>query len=298
VTIALAVRRIAPSLLIEARAACSSLQLPTEDWGGGIPRHAPRIVITSIDIGDRRIPDDVVGLLDATPGVRAVVCSSEPLIKPRIDLADGRVTLLSPPIDRARLVAVLRAALDAETPLSTPDASSRFEVLRRAYWAAWSRGSSSLPIQIHERNGVTLLFGSADIHDVVRTITADIPDGKLAAELAGMLGRDQAAIHLSQDTAEWRVYWPRRDVPLWMCSPHRLPTRWQINPTLGSGQRFLRISGFPQDQLIAGLAPGDVSDILAPVTDVVAEGGPATIGTLAQITAEHGALATAVLEIR
>jgi hypothetical protein len=50
--------------------------------------------------------------------------------------------------------------------------------------------------------------------------------------------------------------------------------------------------------LIAGLEPGDVGEILTPLGDVVAEGGPATIGTLSQITVTHAALATAVMEIR
>jgi hypothetical protein len=258
------------------------------------------VVITSIEVGDRRIPEDVCSLLEATPGVRAVVCAAEPLIKPRIDLADGRVTLLSPPIDRARLVAVLRAVLDVPTPMTTPDASHRFEVLRRGYWIAWTRGGESPNLQLDESNGLTLVIGTGDIKDVRRCITAELGDAELSAELAGMLGPDQAAIHLSSDTAEWRIYWPRRDAPLWMCSPKRMPTRWQIQARLGT-QRFARVSGFPQDQLVLGwsatsIAEGDARFV--GVEGVVAEGGPATIGALSALTAEHAAFAGAVVEVR
>jgi hypothetical protein len=297
VTVALAVRRIAPGLLAEARAACSSLSIATEDWGGGIPRQPPRVVITSIEAGDRRIPEDVCGLLEATPGVRAVVCSAEPLIKPRIDLAEGRVMLLSPPIDRARLVAVLRAALDVPIPMTKPGASHRFEVLRRGYWIAWARGADSPALQLDESNGLTIVAGTAQLDEVVRCITADTGDAELANELAGMLGPQQAAIHLSADTAEWRIYWPRHDVPLWMCSPKRMPTRWQIQRR-SSAQRFQRISGFPQDQLVLGWAAGPIDSELSAVEDVVAEGGPATIGVLASTVMEHPALVGAVVEVR
>jgi hypothetical protein len=244
-------------------------------------------------VGDRRIPEDVCGLLEATPGVRAVVCAAEPLIKPRIDLADGRVTLLSPPIDCARLVAVLRAALDVPTPMTTPETSRRFEVLRRPYWVAWARGAEGPKLQLDESNGLTLLVGTGDIKDVVRCITSDLGDRELASELAGMLGPEQAAIHLSSDTAEWRIYWPRRDAPLWMCSPKRMPARWQIQANLGM-QRFLRISGFPQDQLVIGWATGTaaIDKAFAAVENVVSEGGPATIGVLSSITSEQAALAS------
>jgi hypothetical protein len=295
VTVALAVRRIAPSLLVEARAACSALALATEDWGGGIPRQPPRVVITGIDAGDRRIPEDVCGLLDATPGVRAVVCAAEPLIKPRIDLADGRVTLLSPPIDRTRLVAVLRAALDVTPMMMSPDASHRFEVLRRGYWIAWARGTSSPLLKVDESHGLTLLVGTGDVADVVRCITTDAGDAELANELAGLLGPDQAAIHLSADTAEWRIYWPRRDAPLWMCSPKRLPATWQLDAHLGKNH-LLRLSGFPQDQLVFGWAIDKVA--FTKVNDVVAEGGPATIGALSALAVDHPALAGGVVEVR
>jgi len=297
VTVALAVRRIAPGLLAEARAACSSLAVATEDWGGGIPRHPPRVVITSMEVGDRRIPEDICGLLEATPGVRAVVCAAEPLIKPRIDLADGRVTLLSPPIDRARLVAVLRAALDVPTPMTAPGASGspRFEVLRRAYWVAWARGTESPLVQLDESNGLTLVVGGGDIRDVVRCISAELGDLELAAELAGMLGPDQAAIHLSADTAEWRIYWPRKDAPLWMCSPKRMPTKWQIHAKLDR-HRFLRLSGFPQDQVAFGWA--SPPELVGAIEDVIAEGGPATIGVLSSVSSEHAGFAGAVVEVR
>ena len=298
-TVALAVRRIAPGLLAEARAACSALAIPTEDWGGGIPRHPPRVVITSLEIGDRRIPEDVCGLLDATPGVRAIVCASEPLIKPRIDLADGRVTLLSAPIDRSRLVAVLRNALDLGTPTSTPDATRRFEVLRRAYWVAWTRGAEAVPLHLDESTGTTVMFGNGEVKDAARVIASDLDDTRLSAELSGMLGLEQAVVHLSADAAEWRVYWPHREAPLWLCSPHRMPARWQLHTTLSNNQRFLRVSGFPGDQFIAGWSAKTIPrDVFAPVGDVVAEGGPSTIGVLQSITALLSSLGVAVVEVR
>ena len=75
-TVALAVRKLAPTLLAEARAACSALGLVVEDWVGGIPRNVPQIVITSIDSGDRYLPEEICALLEASPGVRAVICAT------------------------------------------------------------------------------------------------------------------------------------------------------------------------------------------------------------------------------
>jgi hypothetical protein len=168
-------------------------------------------------------------------------------------------------------------------------------VLRRAYWIAWTRGVDAPPVQLDESNGLVILVGGGDLGDVARCITAELGDGELAAELAGMLGPDQGAIHLSADTAEWRIYWPRTDAPLWMCSPKRMPAKWQIQARLGQ-QRFLRVSGFPQDQLVFGWATPP--KLLDAVENSVGEGGPATIGVLSSFCSKHSAFAGAVVEVR
>jgi hypothetical protein len=130
----LAAHRLPPELLAEVRAACQALDLPTEEWTGGIPRNNPTVVVDSLSAGERRVNDELLGLLEASPGTRVLICAMEPLVKRRISLGDGRVVLLEPPTDRARLTEELRSALGREPPPTVTSTDRRFEVLRRTHW--------------------------------------------------------------------------------------------------------------------------------------------------------------------
>jgi len=293
-------RRIDPTLLIEARAACGSLGLATEEWGGGIPRTPPWIVIAAVDPGERRIPEAVCGLLEASPGVRAILCINEPLVRPRVVLGDGRVILLGPPLDRIRLAGVLRAAVGEDMPQVA--AATRFEALRRTYWVASIRGTASPALAIDEQRGVTVAIGPEAALDAAgRTmISAALDDVGREAELAEIVGSEGAVLHLTEEASEWLVYWPRPEHPLWLCSHHRIPPCWSLAGAFASSsRRLVRIAACPGDQLVAGWAPGALPpDVFASVIEVVLEGGAVTFAAVSALASRFSTLGGVVIEAR
>jgi len=150
VTILLATHRLPPILMLQAREACETLELTATEWARGVPPIAPRVVIAALDPGARRIPDDVMTLLEAAPALRLVLCAQEPLVKPRVVLGDGRVCVLSPPIERAHLVSVLREAVVPPGPASPASGSrccggfsgSRGRAGARARRSRWTSGAA------------------------------------------------------------------------------------------------------------------------------------------------------------
>lgn len=304
-TVALAVRRIPPTLLIEVRAACKALNLRTEEWNGGIPRTPPLVVITALEPGERRLPEDLCGLLEASPGVRAFVCANEPLVKPRIALGSGRVVLLAPPIDRVRLIALLRAASGEEAGGPAPNAAARrFEALRRRYWVAWSRGESGSSVGLDERDGLLVaLCPPAAMSKIVNVMNENVSDVVRSKRLVETVGIDVGIVHLIEDAAEWLIYWPRRDCPLWICSQQRLPVQWDAATAFAaSGPMLMRLSAFPGDQIVGGWSPPTTAaanaELFAPLRGVMLEGGSETITALSSLTERVGSMAGMVVELR
>lgn len=296
-SVAIAVRRMSSALLAEVRAACNTARLATEDWEGGIPRTVPSLVVTALEPGERQLPADVVTLMATAPAIRAIVCASEPLVKPRISLAHGRVVLLGPPIDRFRLAAVIRAAIGEDLPGSASYGGERFEVMRRLYWVAWARGRRSSRVNLDEQSGLTVSFGTPEA--LVRI--AHLVDGGLAdeAELQA-LGGDGGFVHLADDCTQWIMYWPDLGRPLWLCSPHRLPGCWEIQHAMAaSSDKLVRLTAFPGDQVMAAWAADKLADDdFAALKHVAREGGSETIGGLATLIEAQPSLASAVVEVR
>lgn len=301
-SVALAVRQLTPALLAEVRAACRALGMGTEEWTGGIPRHPPLLVITALEPGERRLPDELCALMEASPGMRAVVCASEPLVKPRVTLGQGRVVLLAPPIDRVRLIAILRAAIGAETrPTSSSAATRKFEALRRQYWVAWARGTEGPQVALDEQAGLCVALGEPGVtRALVRTMSENVDDARRSANLAERVGAAGAAIHLAEDASDWLIYWPSSDQPLWICSPQRLPPRWDAAAAFGHrGERLLRLPAFPGDQILCGWSTRPVAaETFAPLKDLMLEGAPEMFAGLSTLTDTVAGLAGAVVEVR
>lgn len=296
-SVAIAVRRLSSTLLAEVRAACRTVRLAADDWEGGIPQMVPSLVVTALEPGERRLPSDVVTVMGTAPGLRAIVCASEPLVKPRISLAGGRVVLLGPPIDRFRLTAVMRAALGQDLPGLADHGGERFEVMRRLYWVAWARGQRSSPVHLDEHSGLTVSFGTTEaITRIARLVEGDLADD---AELEA-LGADGGFVHLADDCTQWILYWPDLDRPLWLCSPHRLPGCWEIHHAMAaSPDKLVRLTAFPGDQVMAAWATDKLAgDDFAALKHVALEGGSETIGGLATLVEAQPSLASAVVEVR
>jgi hypothetical protein len=302
VTVLVAIDQLPASALLEAREACKTLRLATADWVGGIPEVTPFAVISGLDHGVRRIPADLMTLLEAIPGLQLVLCAQEPLVKPQVVVGDGRVCVLGPPIGRMQIITALRAAL---LPPAVPIASEvnrRFEVLRRSHWIAWTRGRAGAAISLHEQRGATVVIGAASrdraaIADVMTSAQSDDDRESALDTIAGKAG----VAHLTHDAHEWVMYWPVDHCPLWLCSPNRVPARWNAARGIASvaNRRLLRLPAFPADQLVAAWSEVPIeSAAFAPVQHLAADGGSETIVGLHDI-ADHNAHVTGlVMEVR
>jgi hypothetical protein len=306
-TVLLATGRLPASALLEAREACKSLGLATTDWVGGmsgvtVPSVAPVAVIGGLDHGARRIPEELIALLDAFAGLQLVLCAQEPLVKPRVILDNGRVCVLGPPISRAQIAAALRTAARPPPPPVDAPVSRRFEVLRRSHWIAWARGHTGPAISLHEERGATVVIGDAS-HDrtaIAEAMASDQSDADRESVLGTVAGAAGVA-HLTPDASEWVMYWPVDHCALWLCSPHRFPARWDAARGIAAvaHRRLLRVPAFPGDQLVAAWSTAPLPpDALAPVEHVTADGGCETIVGLDDVAAHHAHVTGLVMEVR
>jgi hypothetical protein len=302
VTVLLATHRLPPTVLLLAREACKALELTMTDWVSGLPRGAPRAVVAALDRGARRIPDDVMGLLEAIPTLRLVLCAQEPLVKPRVVLGDGRVCVLCPPLERAQLVTALReAVLPPLPPRRDTQQSRRFEVLRRSHWIAWTRGRTGPAIALHEAGGATVVIGGAarDPSTVAGVMTSTQSDADREAAL-GLLAGASGVAHLNQDATEWMMYWPLDRCPLWIYSPNRLPACWNAarGITAVTRRRLLRLPAFPTDQLVAAWSDASPETELAPIHQMLPGGGPETLAGLDELAGRNDHVTGLVMEVR
>ena len=299
-TVLLAIHRLSATAALEAREACRALALDPVDWVHGVPAAPPLAVIGSLEHGERRIPADLVALLDAAPAARLVLCAQEPLVKPRVVLDHGRISVLAPPVDRAQLGAALRAALSPRAAAVDGPADHRFEALRRAHWIAWTRGRTGPAISLHEGRGVTLVAGAApgSRAAIADAMTADRPDAEREAALAGLAGGFGVA-HLTPDDSAWVIYWPFERCPLWLYSPDRLPARWNAARGIAAVGRMLRLPAFPRDQLVgAWTDTAGAPDRFVAVRRAMPDGGSETRAALDELVRTDEHLTGFVLEVR
>jgi hypothetical protein len=299
-TVLIAIDRLPASALLEAREACKVVGLPAVDWVGGIAAGAPAALISGLEHGVRRIPDDLVALVDAMPGLQLVLCAQEPLVKPRVVIGNGRVCVLGPPIGRAHIVAALRAVI-APAPPPIDQGTRRFEVLRRAHWVAWARGSSGPAISLHEQRGTTVVIGDGmeDRSAIADVMMSAQGDEDREAALGAVAGRAGVA-HLTHDANEWVMYWPQA-CPLWLYSPNRVPARWNVARGIAGvpNRRILRLPAFPADQLVGAWSDAALAgDPLAQVHQVASEGGSETIVGLEEVAAHNPHVTGVVMEVR
>jgi len=299
-TVLVAVRRLTESAAREAREACKALALDPVDWTQGVPRVAPRAVIGGLALGERRIADELITLLEASPATRLVLCAQEPLVKARVTIGDGRVSVLAPPIERAQLVAALRAVIELPPPAIEARADRRFEVLRRTYWVAWTRGANGPAIALDEEHGAVVAIGGSARDRQASAAAMAEPRGDLERQAA--LGQFPCGVvQLTPDASEWVLYWPADRGALWLCSPNRLPVRWDAARAIAAigTRRLLRLRAFPADQLVAAWSEARSEvDLLAPLERTVSEGGAATIVGLDAMIRRELHASGLVLEVR
>jgi hypothetical protein len=302
-TVLIANQRLPANIVVFAREACKALELPAVDWVRGMPRVAPMAIVSGLEHGARRIPEDLVALLEVTPVLRLVLCAQEMLVKPRVVLGDGRVSVLSPPIDRAQLEAALRdTILPPVPPLRATQLSRRFELLRRSHWIAWTRGRSGPAIALHEQRGATIVLGGAarDPSAVASVMISGANDADREAAL-GLMAGASGVVHLNHDAREWVLYWPSSGCSLWICSPNRMPAQWNAARGIATvaHRRLLRLPAFPADQLVAAWSETpSADDPLASIRQIVSDGGSETIVALDDVAGRHDHVTGLVVEVR
>ena len=157
----LAERRLSAALELTARVACSSVGASPATWVDGPAPAGARVLLAELQPGERQIPRELCDLLADAPTLHLMLCAQEPLVSPRVVLADGRVSLLAPPVDHAQLVEALQAVVGPPPPPPSSERGARYERLRRSHWLAWTRGVAAPAPRVEDRAGVLVMLGEA-----------------------------------------------------------------------------------------------------------------------------------------
>lgn len=277
----LAIDRVDAITAAAARAACRDLGLELAEWRAGDALGAgAAALIAGLAAGERRVPAELRAAVAGSSGLRLILCTGEPTVQPRVELAAGRLVLLGPPIGPdALLGALAAAAAGPDVAAAAPRDGARFEALRAAYWVAWVRGAHAPAVTLDEAAGATLVIGprAAAVASALR--------GAPPAQLSERAGRDHAVLRLSAGADEWAAHWPRRDAALWLCSPARFPARWRWPAEPG----LVGVPAFPGDQMIARWRGG----AQAPEGGADPSASRPLVGSGPDVHAAHAALAAA-----
>jgi hypothetical protein len=279
----LAAHRIEPDVLPDLVAACAAARAEVVDWDGRspVPQGALALVVASIRPGERRIPAELVDLVTRErPGMPLLLLSSDPLVRSAVALHGGRVNIVSPPHTRERLASRLRLLLadrmrapDTMRLFPTPSEQGTLvrvrEHLRAKWWlgrlGAWApeEGSpeSVLP-RVHQTPtaGLTAVVTPHAEPDTAEAMAAAVEifgssahEVEKQAALAELYGERAGVVHLSPGGDSWSVYWP--PVPgwtLWLFSPMRMPSWWNLSTSLElEGRRLLHRPARSEDLLVA-----------------------------------------------
>jgi hypothetical protein len=280
------------------------------------PSRAPALVVASLPVGSRRVPDDVVELVTQRfPELPLLLLCQEALVRPTVTAEAGRVTLVGPPHSRSKLGARLRmllartdeAALLEPDTRGEPNASSAAgyprqtqtrEYRRPEYWvSAFGSGDSRGPpipsVALHRReaSGLTMLLSEpradvCDLEQLTHALARPESDDEKEAALCDLLGGSRALLHLTPHADEWIAYLPRRDWPLCLFSPQRLPHHTDLLRTFELSQScMLRLRAAPGDVIAALTADFGLWERPS-ARDALGDGGPALLELLCSGTLE------------
>ncbi|MGE0869972.1 MAG: hypothetical protein AB7P03_15505 [Kofleriaceae bacterium] len=259
---------IGAPLLAEIRRACDTLgveSVEARELGSPLPDRTIAIV-AALPPGERKIPADVAAAADGSDGVKILLCSGEPMVKPTASLHGGRVVLLAPPYDRRRLISCMRQITGRELGTDRTDRQDQGESLRTDWWLAWGRHPKhAWRIESLESEDLTIVLKSGKPMPQLTTRVAEVfresGDREREAKLAEALG-DGGAIHLSPVVGEWIVFWPERRDGLWLCSPWRIPARWSLAGVVDANkQRLVRVAAYPGDVMMCAIAESSLPSV-------------------------------------
>lgn len=287
VTVVCARHLLADDVAEEVEDACAKIGVQIQRWRGE-PLSDPGgqdvgLVVAGLGKGQRRVPDDLVQLLDTRyPATPLLLLCHDKLLRPQMSLQGGRITLLGPPAVGPRIRSAIRALVADRVGGPSVDtlrgvAGARVQVVAqridRSQWWLGTLGtrrhadreeSAALPMVHHRRlDGLVALLpppgaerpGATQLSQVLHLLRSH-RHGDLEGPLARTLG-DTAMIHLGTGEREWIVHWPDRRRPLWLYSVLRLPSLWNLTRTLKGTLVRMRAAG--ADLLAATNAPPPLS---------------------------------------
>ncbi len=290
--VALLIAPVKESLVAEVTAQCEKAGLRAVLWADlnaapPLAGKSPTLLVAELPPGERRIPDQVVSLMNHTfsDAPLLLVCS-DVLHRPAISLQNGRVTLVGPPASPPRLLGRMRALLAGRIPTKRAHLETS-ELVNARWWvgALSPSGVAVPPLRQQVAEGVTALLPAAGARvgddDLAKALTI-LRRGQASAEehaqsLGALLGTRAGLVHLSSTAETWTFYWPDLPGQLVLGSTQRFPHQWDLAAALHrTGQKFARLGAAGGDTVVATTAALPSVGLV----EAMADGGPAVLDLL------------------
>lgn len=273
--------RVRDALQVAVTRACATARVKAQLWDGRPPVPGgpnPTLLITALERGERRIPDDAVSLMTREfPGLPLLLLCDDDLVRPTVSLQNGRVTLLGPPLTVERIASRIRIILADRRgeSLGTLEygvgeharAFVQEHSTPLAYVAVMSANSGSPEgpsaemlaplIENEPTRGVTVSLATnersdgATVQAAFDAMVKDDTDDEKQAALLRLVGASTGLAHLSA-SREWSFYWPSTEAGLFISSPMRLPPVWNMADAMTRAEvPFLRHAAASGDVLLA-----------------------------------------------
>lgn len=299
-------------------------------WKGEPLPEEPTLLIAELPAGQRRISEEVATLVEEHfPDARLLLLCHEPLTKPTVILQEGRVTLVGAPLETEDIAATMRSLVrSGRRRAPTLNLSGAMdddggpvlvrEQLRADHWvariASAEQNRPRLPLPLvsdHSLDGLLVLFTTNgrdhDEADVARAVSALrlTGDHELREQaLAEALGSETGLVHLSPTKDTWTFYWPLGEAPLWLYSPLRLPTWWDVSAAMSSrGTSISVLPAYACDLVVAMSSWGPLDRTAKTAHESLSEalegGSPSMVELLQRrLLVRPMAFSAAIVEVR
>lgn len=317
----IASHRLGDLLKPMALKACAMAGAQVIEWTGDKPSATPEplALVSALPPGDRRISDELVGLMTQTwPGLPLLLLCSDELVRPAVSVQGGRVTLLGPPLTEDRVASRLRILMADRRSSSLASlvkgghVAVREQSTRQAYvglvgsaGAEALEPSAGLPyLDFADDRGLSTVLTVSPQLDAIQSMRAVEVSGREERDeekertLAGALGPAAALLQLTAHN-EWLIYWPDPAAGVLLCSPLRLPQVYDLSGSLARSETSLvRIQAASGD-VVVGLWGSALPLPRAKVAEAALSGGPKVLDLLVQhLSAQPTLAAGAVVEVR
>lgn len=311
------VGRLGPEAEAVAIEACAMAGVEPIRWrrDGDPEAQSASVLVTALKTGERRIPDEVMGLVsDVAPRAPLLMLCEDELVRPALRLHEGRVTLVSHPHSAARVYSQLRLALAAGGKRAhglgwNSTRPGGGEVLARetaspAWWFGALRvGREEKPCieSRAEASGLTVALSVSGASISKRELSGAhhiasgyTPVERKRAAFATLLGESAVVVHYSTAARTWLIFDPTEGARAKLCSPHRLPNVHAIDAKCS----VVTMAAVEGDLLVSGCGAWNawLADAARPQ---LLDGGPAALRTLAEAAERSSSAGAALLvEVR